>query len=467
MATQVILPKLGQTMEEGTIVEWFKSEGDPVSRGDVLYNVESDKAVLEVEARASGVLRKILVGPGTKVPVGTPVAVIGRPDEDIDDLVTGVIRERPLAEEAEPAASTGMVQGEADVTEPPGGRGEVIRDALTEVEHAEAPPQGEIEEQTRIFASPRARRVAAERGVELGEVDGSGPHGRIVERDVLDYLARQPAATPLARREARRLGVPLEQVARAGERVRAEQVREAAERPEAVLPGEAGELRPMSGVRAIIADRMAASAHTTAAVTLQSVVDATELVTLRETLKEAFAEELGFNIGYNDLLGLIVVRCLQEFPYMNVRLEGDGIRQLEGVNLGLAVDSDRGLLVPVVHGADRMGLRELATEIRAVVVRAREGRATPDDLSGGTFTITNLGMFGVDMFTPIINLPECAILGVGRIRPEPVAEGERVVVRQRMWLSLTFDHRLVDGAPAARFLQGIMRYIESPYLLLA
>jgi len=220
-------------------------------------------------------------------------------------------------------------------------------------------------------------------------------------------------------------------------------------------------------VRAIIADRMATSAHTTAPVTLQSVVDATDLVALREQLKDALAKELGFSVGYNDLLAMIVARCLREFPYMNARLEAEGIRQLSEVNIGLAVDQERGLIVPVIRGADRMGLKELAVQFRELVARAREGKALPDDLTGGTFTITNLGMYGVDQFTAIINLPECAILGVGRIRPEPAVVNGQVVVRQKMWLSLTFDHRLVDGAPAARFLQGIMRYIEQPYLLLA
>jgi pyruvate dehydrogenase E2 component (dihydrolipoamide acetyltransferase) len=223
----------------------------------------------------------------------------------------------------------------------------------------------------------------------------------------------------------------------------------------------------MKGIRAIVADRMATSAHTTAPVTLQSTVDATALVAVREQLKDALAKELGFSVGYNDLLALIVARCLVEFPYMNARLEAEGIRQVSEVNVGLAVDSERGLLVPVIHGADRLSLKGLARTFRELVNRAREGRSGPDDLTGGTFTITNLGMFGVDMFTPIINLPECAILGVGRIRPEPAVVDGAVAVRQIMWLSLTFDHRLVDGAPAARFLQAVMRYIESPYLLLA
>ena len=223
----------------------------------------------------------------------------------------------------------------------------------------------------------------------------------------------------------------------------------------------------MAAVRAIIAQRMGASAQTTAAVTLSAVVDATEFVAARTKLKDAFAEELGFSLGYNDLLAMIVTRCLKELPYMNARLEEQGIRYLEGVNMGMAVDSERGLLVPVIHNADQMGLVALAKAFRELVARAREGKSLPDDLTGGTFTITNLGMFGVDVFTPIINLPECAILGVGRIRQEPAVVNGEVVVRQRMWLSLTFDHRLVDGAPAARFLQRIVQYVEDPYLLLA
>ena len=460
MATKIILPKLGQTMEEGTIVEWFKGEGDPVERGDALFSVESDKAVLEVEAKAKGVLRKVLVPAGEKVPIMTPVAIVGAPDEDISDLLT----EGGPAATREPTAASAPAQGEQAP------RPEVPGTEYREVEQAPVHAAGE-----RIVASPRARRVAAETGVDLAYVAGSGPNGRIIEKDVLAYAASQPKATPLARRVAAEAGMPLAAVPSDGGRVTAEQVREAAQpgpsprvRDEGWGEGPSeGAVTPMAGVRAVIANRMATSAHTTAAVTLQSVVDATELVALRTRLKEAFEKELGFAIGYNDLLAYIVARCLTEFPYMNARLDPEGIRQLPEVNLGLAVDSERGLVVPVIRGAQRMGVKELALEFRALVARAREGKAQPDDLTGGTFTITNLGMFGVDAFSPIINLPECAILGVGRIRPEPVAVDGQVAVRQRMWLSLTFDHRLVDGAPAARFLQAIMRYIESPYLLLA
>jgi pyruvate dehydrogenase E2 component (dihydrolipoamide acetyltransferase) len=440
MATTVILPKLGQTMEEGTIVQWLKKEGDTIGRGDVLFQVESDKAVLEVEAKTRGVLRKILVDKGNKIPVLTPVAIIARPDEDISEALSA--ESRVPSVRARPSAAT-----------PTRARS--------------VPPGPTLESgRGRILSSPRARRLAAEKGVSLSLIVGSGPKGRIVEKDVLFFLEAQPLATPLARKVAAELGVPLTQVVATGARVTADDVRAAAQVP-VTPPSSEAEIVPLSGVRAVIADRMATSARTTAAVTLQSVVDATELVALRNKLKSALADELGFNVGYNDLLAVIVARCLAEFPYMNVRLEESGIRRLKEVNLGMAVDSDRGLLVPVIRNADRLTIKEFAVKFRGLVARAREGKALHDDLTGGSFTITNLGMFGVDAFTPIIRLPECAILGVGRIHPEPAVVDGEVVMRQRMWLSLTFDHRLVDGGPAARFLQGITRYVEEPYLLLA
>ena len=223
---------------------------------------------------------------------------------------------------------------------------------------------------------------------------------------------------------------------------------------------------PLSGLRGIIAERMAFSAHTAARVTLVTEVDATAFVEARTRLKEAVSEEWGFAPGYTDLLVLIVARALREYPYMNARLNGEVIEQLAQINVGVAVDAERGLLVPVLRNADQMGLRELGTRFRDVVGRAREGKSTLDELSGGTFTITNLGMFDVDAFTPVMNPPELAILGVGRIQPKPVVYEGEVAVRQMVTLSLAFDHRLVDGAPAARFLQRIKRVMENPYLML-
>ena len=297
--------------------------------------------------------------------------------------------------------------------------------------------------------------------MDLAQITGSGSEGRIIERDVQAFLAAQPKATPVARRVAEQIGVDLRAVSGTGPGGRITKADIVGATLVIAPPA------PLSGVRGVIARRMFEGHTTTAPVTLTMEADATEFVALRERLKASMADELGFNIGYNDLLIKLVAHALRRFPYMNARLEGETIRQLADVHIGLAVDTERGLLVPVVRDADRKGLTDVARELCALVERARAGKATPDDLSGSTFTITNLGMYDVDGFTPIINLPEIAILGVGRIKPRPAVVDGAVCVRQMMWLSLTFDHRLVDGAPAARFLQYVKNLIEDPYLWLA
>lgn len=472
MITEVILPKLGQTMEEGSIVEWVKKEGDPIGRGDPLFTVESDKAVLEVEATTRGFLRRILVPEGVIVPVLSVVALITRTaDEDISTYGTA----SPGAAEV----SAAELAQEPTVAAPatPGGE--------------RAAPTG------RIFASPRARKTAREKGVDLALVTGTGPEGRIVEQDVLDYwdsmvrLGSRPrpeaaearlAVTPVAAKTAEALGVDLGSVSGTGPggRITKADVEAAVqtiappvEKPVSPL-GTPPEIErvPITGLRRIIAERMAASHLATARVTLVTEADATDFAQVREQLKASVSEEWGFSPGYNDLLGIIVARALREFAYMNARLSADEatIERLPYINLGLAVDTERGLLVPVIRDADQKGLRAFGAEFRAMVERARASRSLPDDLSGGTFTITNLGMYEIDAFTPIINPPEAAILGVGRIQAKPVIQldgGESRVVARQMWtLSLTFDHRLVDGAPAARFLQRVKQLVEKPYLLL-
>jgi pyruvate dehydrogenase E2 component (dihydrolipoamide acetyltransferase) len=299
--------------------------------------------------------------------------------------------------------------------------------------------------------TPVAQKMAAEMGIDLRMVTGSGEHDRITKEDV----AR--AVSPAQPGEA--IAEPTPQVAPQAPTAPPP----AAPHPEADIL----ERVSLKGIRGIIARRMAESVHTTARVTLVTEVDATEFVALREKLKAKFSEAWGFTPGYNDLLGLIVANALRKFSFMNARLsaEGDAIEHLGAINMGMAVDTERGLMVTVIRNADTKGLQQFGTEFRAMVDRARTGKSTPDDLSGGTFTITNLGMYRVDAFTPIINLPEAAILGVGRITPKPVVKGEEIVIRKTMTLSLVFDHRLTDGAPAARFLDYICELIEEPYLL--
>ncbi|MGD2144414.1 MAG: 2-oxo acid dehydrogenase subunit E2 [Anaerolineae bacterium] len=454
MVKEIILPKLGQTMEEGTIVEWLKEEGDAVSRGEVLFSLESDKATLDVESSAKGFLRKILASAGETVPVLTVVGLITKtPSEDVSDYEVS-----PRGAETE----------------------ELVPEALAPSAAESKPGEAVTAERERIFASPRARRRAQEEGVDLAEVTGTGPRGRIVEQDVLEALASLPKATPVAQRLAEHEGIDLKTLTGTGldGRITKADVERALPEVKAPAPAAAAEVRevtaevPMRGVRARIAERMQASHRTTAPVTLTTEVDADAFVETRERLKTSLEGDLGFKLGYNDLLIKLAARALREFPYVNARIvqreEGEAvIRQLDGIHVALAVDTERGLLVPVIRGADRKGLKEIARELRGVVERVREGSALPEELSGSTFTITNLGMYGIDAFTPLINLPEAAILGVGRIKERPAVVDGEVSVRKTMWLSLTFDHRLVDGAPAARFLQRIKELVEEPYLLLA
>jgi pyruvate dehydrogenase E2 component (dihydrolipoamide acetyltransferase) len=376
------------------------------------------------------------------------VAVIGKPEDKFE--ITGI-------KSAEPATAAG-----ADST--------ISASAIT------PSGNGSGEQGGKVFASPRARNLAEAKGVDLAQVIPSGYGGeRVVERDVLAYLDQLPKATPVAQRVAADVGVDLRTVTGTGPggKITKGDVTRAiapatplAAAPALPLPEvEVLERVPLKGVRAIIADRMGTSVHTTARVTLFMEVDATEFVNMRERLKARVEKDWGFAPGYNDLLAKIVALALRQYPYMNARLTSDAIERLAHVNLGMAVETERGLLVPVIRDADRKSLRQFGQEFREVVERARNSRALPDDLTGGTFTITNLGMYDVMAFTPVINLPEAAILGVGNITPQPVASGDQVVIRKIMYLSLVFDHRLVDGAPAAQFLQYIKGLIEEPYLL--
>ncbi len=487
MAKEVFIPKLGQTVEEVTLIKWLVADGTRVEQGQEILEVETDKAVFTVEAPARGFLH---IGPypeGSVVPVLTVVAVIGKPEETFEAKAEAKVEAVQASSSTSTSTST-------------------LTSTLTST--------------SSVPVSPRARKLAAEKGVDLtrAEITPTGGGGvRIAERDVLAYLqesgvrsqeaalaeAARPVAgsiTPVARRIAEEAGLDWRTLVGTGlrgqitkedvEQAIAQQSRlaeavpsvpsapSAPPAPSIQLPvsgpqlpaADVAERIPLKGVRAIIAERMGTSVHTTARVTLVTEVDATEFVALRERLKAKVAEVWGFAPGYNDLLARIVAVALRKFPYMNARLASDAIERLAHVNLGMAVDTERGLLVPVIRDADKKNLREFGAEFRALVERARAGRALPDDLTGGTFTITNLGMYDIDAFTPVINLPEAAILGVGRIAPKWVyspASPAAPVLRQMMTLSLVFDHRLVDGAPAARFLQYIKNLIEEPFLLLA
>jgi pyruvate dehydrogenase E2 component (dihydrolipoamide acetyltransferase) len=459
MAEEFFIPKLGQTVEQVTLVKWLVEDGAKVTQGQEICEVETDKAIFPVESPAKGYIH---IGPFTEgqvLPVLTVVAMIGKQEETFGEKVAG---------------DQGSGVGE---------------ETLVESQKSKfATPQSEIKNQkSEILVSPRARKLAAEKGVDLSQVTPTGYEGiRIAERDVVAYLAQQPKAleqpkaTPVAQRMAADTGVDLRSVTGSGpggKIVKDDVARAAApitEHASRTTPSDDVVQRiPLKGVRAIIAERMAASIHTGARVTLFAEADATELVAARARLKERVEKTWGFAPSYNDLLVKIVAAALRQFPYMNARFASNAQGELEAIeilrpiHIGQAVDTERGLLVPVIKNADAKNLRQLGEEFRALAEKARVGRSLPDDLTGGTFTITNLGMYEVDYFTPVINLPEAAILGVGRIAPKVVPFNGQATIRQMTTLSLAFDHRLVDGAPAAKFLQAIRQMVEEPYLLLA
>lgn len=460
MATEIVMPRLGWTMEEGTLVEWIKHDGDPVKVGDIMFVVESDKALNEVESFEDGIFR---IPPGSDVlgktlPVGTILAYVTKPGEPLP-----FDREHVPLPDSPPAADEFAAIQQAVQTTPPLSKADLS-----------SPSVGS----TRPTISPRARRVAQALGVDWVTLNGSGRTGRIVERDVRAAAksAERSAAqiSPVARRAADELGVNVEALAAQmpGQRITREHVERAAQPVSAVSsPAASAEVIrvPLSRVRQVIAERMTTSAHTTAPVTLTTEVDATELVNVRQGLKAAGQADTRPVPSYNDLMAKLVAEVLREHPQLNARIEGDDMVLSDAVHMGFAVDTERGLLVPVVRNIGRKTVRQIAEESAVLVERARNNSLRSEDLAGGTFTITNLGMYEIDAFTPIINLPQCAILGIGRIVPKQVviaAEAERVAIRQMLFLSLTFDHRLVDGAPAARFLQQVKRYIEQPYLWL-
>ncbi|GAB4541620.1 MAG: dihydrolipoamide acetyltransferase [Anaerolineae bacterium] len=447
MATKVVMPKLGLTMTEGVLSRWLVADGAEVKKGQPIFEVETDKVVNEAQADADGILR-IVAEASSVVPVMGLVGYILEPGEEMPATPTP-----PSEAEARAAAVSPATERPAQLPQP-GRRG---------------------------LASPAARRRARELKVDINQVQGSGQGGRITISDVEAFAESQtkevkPAATgvrasPLARRMAREAGIDLTAIQGSGTggritREDVEKVLSEGRPPATEEVASEGEYIPLSGVRAIIAERMMASSQGTAAVTITSSVDATELVDMRDQLNEGLADQLGFRIAYNDILIKVVARALKEFPYMNAHQERGGVRQLSNVHIGLAVDTERGLMVIVVRDADQKSILQISREAHDKAERAVTGEVLPDELTGSTFTITNLGRFGVEAFTPIINPPEVAILGVGRIEPAPMVYKGETSLRQRMVLSLTFDHRVVDGAPAARFLERIRYLIERPYLVM-
>jgi len=435
MIQHVLMPKLGQTMEEATVARWLKKEGDPVARGDVLLEITTDKATLEVESYVSGVLRKILAREGETLPVNAVIALVGDPEDalpaDLEALRT-------------PAGVAGAPSGAAP---------QAAQTPATLM--AEATTQPAV---GKIFASPRARRLAAEEKVNLRLIRGSGPGGRIVEADVRAHLERlrQTRSTPAARALAYERGVDLTTLHAEG-RITKAQV-------EAAAPGAAPGARrvPLSPMRRVIAERMSRSKQQIPHFQISMDVEMRAAVALRTRLNQ----EGPVRIAFHDMLIKACAKAFAEYPMMNAVWDGDAILYRSEIHIGLAVALEEGLTVPVVRHADRLSLQEIARESARLIERARNKRLTPDEYEGGCFTISNLGMFGVDSFVPIINPGESAILGVGRIADRVIACGDAICIRPLMNLTLSADHRALDGAIAAKFLGRVKALLESPEELL-
>ncbi len=445
MAEKVLMPKLGLTMTEGTIEEWKKKEGDEVKKGEILFSVATDKLTNDIEAEADGVLLKILVGEGEDVPCKEVIAWIGAPGETVPGSGSA------------PAVS-------ADASAP---------EAVSAAPARSAPAAKQ--DSGFVPAMPYARKLAKEKGIDLGLVPASGARGYVTSKDVLSYVPAAAKATtsevkssPLAEKLASDIGIDLASVkARHGGRVLAEDIyayleetREKAEETVSCNPLE--EIKKMSGMRKAIAKNMLASVQTSPTVTFNLAVDMSEMKKYREMLK---AKEI--KVSYNDLVVKFVAKALTEFPILNASVDGNSIILKHYINMGVAVAIDDGLLVPNIKDCDKKSLTEIHEEVKTFAEQARSGKLPMEALKGGTFTITNLGMYGIDSFTPIINQPEVAILGLTTMEDKAVVRNGEIVIRPMMTLSLTADHRIIDGATAAEFLQRVKNLLENPALMLA
>ena len=423
---RVEMPKMGDTMEEGKILRWIKKEDEPVKKGESIAEVETDKVNIEIEAFASGVLRKILVSEGASAPIGTTIALIGAPDEPLPEETSVDGR----SQGGSPQMASGR-PGSTTISGPP----------LTKVEvgraEASSAPTGS---QGRTFISPIARRMAQEHQLDYRQIRGTGPNGRIIKMDVEAVLAQRkepvvqiPVAAPEAEPEL--VGVGADDVVEI----------------------------PLTAMRRTIAKRLSQSMQTAPHFYVTSVIDTGKLAVLRQQINEyAAAEPAPVKVSFNDLIIKAVARALIRMPQVNVSFAEDRILQKKQVHIGIAVALDQGLIVPVLHHADQRGVLDIARETQRLAEAARNGKLRPEELSGGTFTISNLGMFDVESFTAVINPPESAILAVGSITPTPVVVDDQVVVRDRMKVTLSSDHRVLDGVTAARFLQEVKRLLEEP-----
>jgi len=434
MGQLLVMPKLGLTMTEGTIVEWFKKEGEEVKKGEKIFAVETSKLTNEVEAPASGVLRKIIHEDG-KLQVLEPVGILAGADEDISELL----------------AKAG-----------PGEKAEIEK----KEEKLEESKDKKVKSQTkskRIKASPKAKRLAKKLGVDLSKVEGTGPGGAISEQDVEEYQPEEKPkvkTSPTAKKVAENLGVDINKIEKS-ERIMKDDVvgyKNFQMLKEMADPKETRE--KMTNMRSVISERMSQSQQISAAVNYNLTVDTREMKRLRDKLKPIK------KITYTDIIVKVVSRVLLEFPILNSSVDGNEIIKRNYTNIGVAVALDEGLIVPVVKYVNIKGLETISQDIKELAEKARSNSLQPDEMTGGTFTVSNLGMFNIESFTPIINQPEVAILGINTIKERAVKIDGELQFIPMMTLSLTADHRVVDGSVAAQFLNKLKEFIENPNTLM-
>jgi pyruvate dehydrogenase E2 component (dihydrolipoamide acetyltransferase) len=432
MATQVVMPKLSPTMEEGQLSRWLKKEGDKVSMGEPLAEIDTDKATMEMQALSSGVLRKILVAEGESAPLGQPIAVIGEPDEDISALLKG---------DGAPAAAAKSVKESTPESAPAPAIEQPEVKASPEVP-ADGQKDGKPASGGRLVVSPIAARMAAEAGLNLSSLQGSGPGGRIIKRDVEAAMAAPqpgksaaPALRPLATAKAEK---------------------------GTVYGPSAYRDEPLSEMRRTIAKRLVTSLGPVPHFFLTIEIEMDRAADLRQQINTLYPDA---KLSINDIIIKVAAVSLIQHPQVNASFQDKTVRQYEHADIGVAVATDNGLITPIVRAADVKSLLEIGTEVRELATRARARKLKPEEYLGATFSISNLGMFGIEEFTAVINPPEGAILAVGAMAPKPVARDGEIKIRQMMRVTMSCDHRVIDGAVGAQFLQTFKQILENPLYL--
>jgi len=436
MATQVVMPKLSPTMEEGQLARWLKKEGDKVSMGEPLAEIDTDKATMEMQALSNGVLRKILINEGESAPLGQPIAIIGEPDEDISELLKTAPTPKP-----EKAAQAPKSMPESDAA-----TAVEVEPQEAEAPEATQPISSDGQKSRtdgRFLISPIAARMASEAGIDFKTVQGSGPGGRIVKRDIESAIGDQKK-TAATKPAVGRISIP--RPAREG----------------VVYGPSAYRDEPVSEMRRTIARRLVTSLGPVPHFFLTIEIDMERAADMRHSLNELYPD---LKLSINDLIIKVVAVSLIQHPEVNASFQDKTIRFYEHADIGVAVATENGLITPVVRAAELKPITEVATEVRALAERARARKLKPEEYTGATFSISNLGMFGIEEFTAVINPPEGGILAVGAMARKPVVREDRIEIRQTMRVTMSCDHRVIDGATGARFLQTFKQIMENPVYL--